>query len=176
MKKVIALFLGMLLLASTAHAQDDFIKPSAALTEAADLFKAMEQNKFAFKKNFGDKKILVGGIVDRVGEARFDLNNFKAKEMPRIVFKGLFHAFLKGTLGSLDLAEINQGDVFFGICTQISEGEGGLWVKAICQPVMLGTKENQQTKIKWVTPDKTAQDFFLTPKAIEMLGLNKEKK
>lgn len=176
MKKVLGLVLGVALLASVAQAEDGFIKSSAQLTEAADLFKAMEQNKFAFKKNYGDKKILIGGTVEKVGEARFDLKDFKSKKMPRIIFKGLFHAFLQGTLGSLDLAEINQGDVFYGICTRISEGEAGLWVKAICQPAMLGRMKDQKINIMWVTPDKEAQDFFLTPQGVEMLGINKEKK
>lgn len=176
MKKVLGLLLGAMMFASVAQAEDGFIKQSAQLTEAADLFKAMEQNKFAFKKNYADKKILVGGTVEKVGEARFDLADFKSKEMPQIIFKGLFHAFLQGTLGSLDLAEINQDDVFYGICTRISEGEAGMWVKAICQPVMLGRMKDQKINVVWVTPDKEAQDFFLTSKAVETLGINKKKK
>lgn len=176
MKKVFGLVLGIALLASMAHAEEGFIKSSAQLTEAADLFKAMEQNKFAFKKSYGDKKILVAGTVEKVGEARFDLEDFKSPKMPQVIFKGLFHAFLEGTLGSLDLAEINQGDVFYGICTKISEGEMGMWVKAICQPAMLGRMKDQKINVIWVTPDKEAQDFFLTPQGTEMLGINKGKK
>lgn len=176
MKKVFGLVLGMLMFAGAAYAEEGFIKSTAQLTEAANLFKSLEQNKFAFKKNYGDKKILVAGTVEKVGEGRFDLKDFKSKEMPQIIFKGLFHAFLQGTLGSLDLAEINQGDIFYGICTQISEGEMGMWVKAICQPAMLGRKKDQKINVIWVTPDKEAQDFFLTPQGIEMLGINKGKK
>ncbi len=176
MKKVFGLVLGVLLFAGAALAEDGFIKASAQLTDAPELFKALEQNKFAFKKNYGDKKILVGGAVDKVGEGRYDLGDIKSQKLPQIVYKGLFHAFLEGPLGSLDLAEINPGDIFFGICTKISEGEGGLWVKAICQPAMLGRMKNQKNNVVWVTPDKEAQDFFLTPRGMELLGLNKDKK
>lgn len=175
MKKVFGLVLAMVLMAGVALADDGFIKASAQLTDAPELFKALEQNKFAFKKNYGDKKILVAGTVEKVGEGRYDLMDAKSKELPQIVFKGLFHAFLDGTLGSLDLAEINPGDVFYGICTRISEGEAGLWVKAICQPAMLGKPKDQKINIVWATPDKEALDFFLTPQGMELLGLNKEK-
>lgn len=176
MKKVFGLVLAMVLMAGVALADDGFIKESAQLTEAPELFKALEQNKFAFKKNYGDKKILVGGTVDTVGEARYDLMDIKSKKLPQISYKGLFNAFLEGTLGSLDLAEINPGDIFYGICTKISECEGGLCVRAICQPAMLGRQKDQKINVIWVTPDREAQDFFLTAQAREMMGLDKNKK
>lgn len=172
MKKVFGLVLTMGLMAGVALAADanEIFNPAAGSTEAPNIFKAMEQNKFAFKKNFADKKILVGGVIDRVDEGKFERMDTNSPKMPEITLKGLFHAFLAEKMEDLDLAELNPGDYFFGICSGFAEGMGGMSVKAKCQPVMV-TRPQQDGQFRrvWLTPDKAALDFSFTPQMVERL-------
>lgn len=150
-------------------AEESIFNPTSRLMVALQIYQAMEKNKFAFKKNFADKKILVGGAVDKVDESRFELMNMDSPKMPEVTLKGLFHAFLAEKLENLDLAELNPDDVFFGICTGFAEGEGGFFVKAKCQPVMVGRVVNGKSIPVWVTPDKEALEFAFIPKMVDRL-------
>lgn len=102
-------------------------------------------------------------------ESRFELMNMDSPKMPEVTLKGLFHAFLAEKLENLDLAELNPDDVFFGICTGFAEGEGGFFVKAKCQPVMVGRVVNGKSIPVWVTPDKEALEFAFIPKMVDRL-------
>lgn len=169
MKKVFGLVLAMVLFAGAALAEESIFNPESGLMEAPQIYQAMEKNKFAFKKNFADKKILVGGAVDKVDEGKFELMDMNSPKLPEITLKGLFHAFLAEKLENLDLAELNPDDVFFGICTGFAEGMGGMFVKAKCQPVMVTRQTNGQFHRVWLTPDKEALDFSFTPQMVERL-------
>lgn len=170
MKKVFGLVLAMVLLVGVALAEESIYNPSAGTMDAPNIFKAMEQNKFAFKKNFADKRILVCGVIDRVDEGKFELMDTNSPKMPEITLKGLFHAFLAEKMEDLDLAELNPNDVFFGICTGFAEGMGGMSVKAKCQPVLVTRRQQDgQFYWVWVTPDKEALDFSFTPQMVERL-------
>lgn len=169
MKKVFGLVLGMLMFAGAALGGESIFNPASGFMEAPQVFQAMQQNKFAFKKNFAAKKILVGGAVDKVDEGTFELMDMKSPKMPEITLKGLFHAFLVEKQENIDLAEINPDDVFFGICSGFAEGAAGVFVKAKCQPVMIGRVINGQSTPIWVTSDKNALDFAFTPRAVEKL-------
>lgn len=172
MKKMVVFLMMFGLLASPTYAADEkeIFNPAAGFTEASNIYKALEQNKFAFKKNFAEKKILVGGVVDKVGESKFELMNMKSPKLPEITLKGLFHAFLAEKMEDLDLAELNPNDYFFGICSGFAEGEAGLFVKAKCQPVMVTRRQQDgQFHRVWLTPDKAALDFSFTPQMVERL-------
>lgn len=169
MKKVFGLVLAMVLMAGAALAEESFFNPAAGTMDAEQIYQAMEQNKFAFKKNFADKKILAFGFVNKVDEGRFELRDMDSPKMPEITLKGLFHAFLAEKMENLDLAEVNPNDLFFGICTGFAEGEAGLFVKAKCQPVMVGRVVNGKSVPVWVTPDREALEFAFIPKMVERL-------
>lgn len=171
MRRIFLCLLAIGLWAAVANAADEkeIFNPTAGTMEAPQIFKAMDQNKFAFKKNFADKKILVGGAVEKVDEGKFELMDMNSPKLPEITLKGLFHAFLAEKLEKLDLADIDPNDTFFGICTGFAEGTGGMFVKAKCQPVMITRQTNGQFHRVWLTPDKEALDFAFTPQMVERL-------
>lgn len=171
MKKMVVFLMMFGLLASATYAADEkeIFNPAAGAMEAPQIYNAMKQNKFAFKKTFMDKKILVGGIIEKIDEARFDVMNMESPQLPQLDLKGSVYAFLAEKQGNLDLAQINPGDYFFGICTSFTEGLGGLSVKAKCQPVMITRSENGQFHRVWLTPDKAALDFSFTPQMVKKL-------
>ena len=169
MKKVFGLVLAMVLVAGVALAEESIFNPASGFMEAREIYQAMEKNKFAFKKNFAEKKLLVGGTVDTVDEGRFERMNMDSPKMPEITLKGLFHAFLAEKMENLDLAEVNPEDIFFGICSGFAAGEGDFFVKAKCQPVMIGRVVNGKSVPVWATPDKEALEFAFIPKIVERL-------
>lgn len=109
-----------------------------------------------------------------VGESRFELMDSNSPKLPEITLKGLVHAFIVNQPDSFDLAEIQPGDGLNAICTDISEGTGGLFVKGKCQPILLARSINQQMQIIWVTPDREALEFALAPQTIERLTTPKQ--
>lgn len=111
----------------------------------------------------------MGGVIDRVGEGKFELMDTNSPKMPKIILKGLFHAFLAEKMEDLDLAELNPNDFFFAICTGFAEGVSGMSVKAKCQPVMVTRPTDGQPQRVWLTPDKEALDFSFTPQMVERL-------
>lgn len=175
MGKIFALILGMLLLPTCALASEDpFFNPQAQTMDAGNIFKTYEQNKFAFKKNFTDKRMLVAGYIEKVGEGQFDEAGGKGPKMPYVLLKGLFRAYIDDPSGAFDLANITPGDALIVDCSQVSEGTMGFFVRGMCHPVMQTRKANNETRLVWITQDKSVMEYAFTPTTIQKLTSGKK--
>ncbi len=172
MKTLFGICIGLLMISGVALAAgNEFYNPDSNIISAVELFKEFKQNRFAFKKNFSQKKMIVVGIVEKVGEGF--IGDMDSQRLPVVNLQGLFDAFVSQSNG-LDLAEINQGDIFNAICTDVKEEFLGIYTQGICQPVLLARPVNQKRDIIWVTPDREAMKFAFSPQTIERLTAPKQ--
>lgn len=142
--------------------------PDNLVVSGSDLYKEFEKNKFAFRKNYTDKKMTVLGTINEVGESNYDMSKIDSKSLPVIKLKGLFSAFIPEN-SSIDLANLQENDSFSGVCEDIKEGFGGLYVQGLCEPTLILRKTDNGLAPIFITDNKKLLEFSFTPEYIKIL-------
>lgn len=143
----------VMMLMHTIGLAEDFYNPTSPIVEAPELWRQYQQNKFAFAKNWGEKQVIVGGLVDSVDEGRIDGAFGKSPYRPYVMLQGLFHAFIDNPVPELDLANIQENDAFLFVCRDLREGYAGLYLQGICIPATQSREIEGKPTLTYLTKD-----------------------